>query len=423
MTTLSPRLQPLFEKTRTICFGRFLIQIPATAAIVYGPSEVETTIEYLEGQGGRIAEHLAARSAEVNEERKLLLKTDIPDLPLFGKVIDGVRPGQKIIFGSKNGVGYAVYSFLPIGKDLFIQSVAALPEKDIVGVINSVASRLRLRLEDEVPPEPGVCIEGGFVPLQAEYERATIGIRLKEFPDVHFSVDVHKNLKYLPEGSSPKSLREEAKEMAEAAGLGAVFARTKILREHERQLGIWKGEEQALRTPAYKDDMESHDFRFHSRGAVHDPLQPQLTIQFDSGVKDDSKAKLKPSITDEEALAIWDKLITSIRVRQPSDATPPSRVRVPVASAVPTGGTCPETGWWECSGSKLTEDGSRRLIKAGERMPHAVQLSASGLWEKLTRNRGRQIETVWKLIDYVDDDATSPKADAGSPASPSPKVA
>jgi hypothetical protein len=57
-------------------------------------------------------------------------------------------------------------------------------------------------------------------------------------------------------------------------------------------------------------------------GAVNDPLQPELDIRFYSGMKDNSRASVNPSITDEEALALWDKLITTIRVRQPSDATP-----------------------------------------------------------------------------------------------------
>jgi hypothetical protein len=123
MTTLSPRLQPLFEKTRTVCFGRFVMQVPASATVVYDPSDVETSIEYFEGQGDKVTEHMAARLAEVEDERRFLMKTDIPRLPLFGKVIDGVMPGQKIVIGSKDRVGFAVDSFLVVGKDLFVQSV------------------------------------------------------------------------------------------------------------------------------------------------------------------------------------------------------------------------------------------------------------------------------------------------------------
>jgi hypothetical protein len=242
----------------------------------------------------------------------------------------------------------------------------------------------------------------------------TIGVRLKELPDVHISIDAHKNLDHLRDGGSPKLLREQAKEFAEADGLGAVFARTKILRKQARELGIWKGEELALRTPAYKDDLEAHEFYFYSMGAVNDPLQPELDVRLESGLKGNQKARVKPSLTDEEALALWDKLITTIRVRQPSDATPATKVppKVPLASQAATGQICPQTGWWECTERRSIEGARRRLFKAGEPMPHASLSGGSRLWEKLSGAGRRQIATVWKLVDYGDEPAAS------SPANP-----
>lgn len=310
MTTLSPRLQPLFEKTRTICFGRFVMQVPVTATIVYGPAEVETPIEYFEGHGAKVDEHLAERLAEVQEEKQFLLKEDFLTMPLFGKVIDGAVPGQKIVFGSKNQIGYTIYSFVPVGKDLFVQHLnSVLPQYDRIVIINKVAASLRSRLEGEVPAESGTCIAGGFVQLEQKYERVTVGVRMREFPDVHFSVEVHKNQEQLAASGGIELMREQAKEGAEKRGLGALFASIKIIRREARQLGRWTGMELATRTPAHENNSETHEFRFQSLGAVNDPLQPQLDIRLDSGVKGDRRASVKPSITDEEAIALWDKLI------------------------------------------------------------------------------------------------------------------
>lgn len=323
MPTLSPRLQRIFEETRTICFGRFIIQMPAKADVVYGPVEAEANIVFYSDEAGSVAQRLSKRLTQIEEEKEYFLPADFPRLPLFGKVIDGDVPGQKIVIGSKDRVGYAIDSFLPIGNDLFIQSIGSiLPNEANIAELNNVALHLLPRREDEIPAGSGSCIEGGFIPLDLKYERVTIGIRLKEFPDVHISLDVHRNLDRLPSGSSPKLLREEAKQMAEEDGLGSVFSRAKIFREGPRQLDAWNGEEVALRTPAYKDDMEAHEFRFHSMGAVNDSLHPELEIRLDSGLRGNEKARVKPSITDEEALAIWDRLIGTIRLRRPSDATP-----------------------------------------------------------------------------------------------------
>lgn len=412
MTTLSSRLQPLFEKTRTVCFGRFLMQVPATADVIFGPAEVETPIQYFEDHGAKLHEHLSMRLAEVENERQFLLKDDIPRLPLFGKVIDGARSGQKIVFGSKDQAGYAVHSFVPIGKDLYVQYINSItPDEDIVSLINTVATHLQARPEGQIPAEPGSCIEGGFVPLKQEYERVAIGIRMKELPDVHLSVDVHKNLERLRTGNSPKLLREQARGFAEAVGLEAVFARTSILRQQERQLGLWKGEESALRTPAFKDDKSVHEFRFHSVGAVNNPLQPELDIRLDSGVKDNRKASVNPSVTDEEALALWDKLITTIRVRQPSDATPDTQSRLPLGSSARTGEICSQTGWWECTGNRTIDGGSRRLLKAGEPMPQAQAVQRFSRWQKLVGDRTRQIVPMWTLVAYAAEAAAKTTGD------------
>ena len=412
MNELTPRLQALFEKTRKVCFGRFLIEIPSTATVVYGPTEVEAPIDFYKEEADKIPEHLAKRLAEIDEERDYFLKGEIRKFPLYGKIIDGAVPGQKILFGSKDQVSYSIYTYIPIEKDLFILKDASFPEDDEIPTINRIASRLRHRAADEIPAEPGMCIEGGFIPLEHAHERATIGIRLKEFPDAHLSIDVRKKGKYLSQDSL-KLLREQAKDFAEADGLGAVFAQTKIIRQRDKNLGTWTGEELALRTPVYKNSKSVHEFRFYSKGATQDSLHPELDIRFDTGVKDNSKASVEPSLTDEEALMLWDKLITTIRVRQPSDATPTKTAssKVPLASLIRTGEPCPQTGWWECTGSKKVEGDRRRLLKAGEAMPHALLTSDSRIWQRLTGNRSMlQVATIWKLVAYHDEPSMPPTA-------------
>lgn len=402
------RIQSIFNKKRTICFGRFLIEIPEASTVVYGPAEAETPINFYQGQANNISDHLVSRLAEVENEKKYLMKDDVRRLPLLGKVIDGAVPGQKIVFGSKNPVGYTIHSFIPLGKDLFIQQLdRVLPEDDEVSTINRVASHLKSRSENEIPAEAGSCIEGALISLDQEYEGVTLGIRLLNFPDVHLSIDVHKNQDYLPEGNNPKLLREQAKASAEENGLGAVFASTKILREQVRQLGNWTGEEIALRTPAYKDAKSVHEFRFYSKGAVHDSLRPELDIRFDSGVKDNQKASVDPSITDQEALELWDKLISTIRIRKPSDATPTNPAKVPLSSQSTTGEICPQTGWWEPARHKQGQNGKRHLVKSGEPMPPLQLDVASSFWQKLIGQQStRQIATTWTLVEYTDEPAS-----------------
>ncbi|WP_146204345.1 T6SS immunity protein Tli4 family protein [Massilia glaciei] len=363
MTPLSPRLQTLFEKTRTVCFGRFVMTIPVTATLVYGPANVEHEINRYADASGELAHRLAEHLDIVEGKRELLHEEDIVKFPLFGKVVDGVLPGQKVAFGSSNRVGYTMYSFIPVGKDLFVQhSNNVRPDADEILVFNRVASNLRSRSESEIPAEPGICINGGFIPLEVEYEKITVGVRLKEFPDVHFSVEVQKNRERLAETGRLELMLDEAKEEAEQRGLGAVYARIKTFRRGPRQLGAWQGFEFVSRRPVYKRDTEAHEFHFESLGALYDPLQPRLDVRLDSGVIKNKKASVKPSITDEEAIELWDRLLESIRIRGTSGGNPGTgeKERTPLGKLTISGGTCSQDGRWRSNDSGGIEGGARR---------------------------------------------------------------
>jgi hypothetical protein len=401
MTALSPRLQPLFEKTKTVCFGHFVVEVPATATAVRGGEDVDSPITYFPGESEKLEQHVAAQLVEVEKDRDYLRKGSefVEADSLFGKVIDGILPGQKLVFGSKDHVFYSIDSFVPVGKDLFVQhSAAALSKDDEIKSLNSVASHLRLRSEDEVPTEAGTCIDGGFVSWQPEFARASMGVRLKEFPDVHFSIQVIKNLQYIIESSA----LEPRLKRAEAIG-GTWYSRVKFFRRGPRQLGDWKGFEALARKPAQEDKTESHEFAFVSLGAPNDPLQPQFDIKLDTGVKDDETASVKPSLTDEEAVALWDKLIGSIRVRPTGDAvkhstaTPP---RTPLGAYIDSGSECPQSGLWRCSDIGEVAGGRRRHFVAGDTMPPAILLGKPDMWQRMKNQRPRhEIPTVWELLE------------------------
>lgn len=402
MATLTPRTQTLFQETRTICFGRFLITVPATATVVYGPAQAETDIDFYRGDAVKIDQLVSTRLTAIEGERKFVKGSASLRLPLFGQVKDGVRKGQKIVIGSQDRVGYTVHSYVPIGDDLFVQYLSViLPKEDPFEVMNAVARHLQGRSEDIIPTEPGACIEGGLVTKDLDFELVSIGIRLKEFPDVHMSIEVQKNGKHLANSSSLELMLKEGDANARAGGAGALFDRIKIFRHGPRQLGPWSGFEHASRIPANKKNTEAHEFMYQSLGAVQDALHPKLEITFDSGVKDDSKASVVPSITDEEALALWDKLITSIRVRQPV-AAPPVKPKVPLATTANTGDVCPEAGWWDCMAPVPVEGVRRRHFRESEKFPQVAQLAAPTPWQKLTgAPTVHHIATTWKLVEYA----------------------
>jgi hypothetical protein len=185
--------------------------------------------------------------------------------------------------------------------------------------------------------------------------------------------------------------------------------KTRYFRRGKRQIHDWLAGFEALsRSPEQPNIHSIHDFGMDFRGIPSDPLRPYADIRMQTGVADNAAGATKASLTDEEAIAVWDKITNTIRVRPTgpaaakraeADPDPP----LPLGELAATGRTCPQTGWWEPSESKVTDGSGRQHIKAGERMPHVVSLGEPSVWQKLKGERpSYRTATVWKLVSYDD---------------------
>lgn len=400
----SQRIDEIFKSTNLVCFGRFLMELPATAKIIYGDAAIDGNIRLHKNQAEKIDEILTYRLSQIEKERGRLPDYLSSNFPLVGNVREGAVSGQKTVFGIKDSVSYRIHSYIPLGQDLLVYDSSAFPEEDEIPFINNLAGKLRSRADLEIPVEPGICLESAFVALEPNYESISIGLRFADFPDVHISIDARKNRDYLMEGSSLKEMRDAAKSRAEANGFGSFFSRIKVLREAQRQLGKWEGEEILTRRPVYKDDTDAHEFRFFSLGGVNDPAHPMLDIQLDSGVRGNAKAKVTPSITDEEAMALWDRILPTIRLRQPSDATTTSQIhpKIALGSFSKSGDKCPQSGWWKCVEKGSSAGDRRRKFEEGSRMPPVLISGGGTLWQRLVGDTNRVAIVNWELLEYED---------------------
>lgn len=415
MTALTPRLQPMFEKTKTVCFGRFMVDVPASATVAWGDSIVPLTVS-IYPNGVDEVRTLAQKFIDALNSEKAINHDDVP---LLLSVEDVAKPEGKIVTGYEDFEainGLKINGYFRLNNDGVVVNARPLrPEKDeTIADIKSIALRLRQRAENEVPTEPGNCIEDAFLADKANpskedlLEHIHIGFRLKEFPDVHFSMYVAP-ANDDPEGDSLetqwKRIRKDSSTPEEKKSL----ANTKFFRESPRQIHDWKtGYEVLTRSPDEDGSHSHHDFELRFTGVPHDPYKPYADIQFQTGVADNAAGATKASLTDEEAIAVWDKITSTIRVR-PTSATPAetaesdSHPRLPLGELAATGRTCPQTGWWEPSESNGAAGGQRQHIKAGERMPHVISLGEPSIWQKLKREQpSYRTATVWKLVSYDD---------------------
>lgn len=326
MDSPSARMTSLFADQKTVCIGRFLIEIPATATLIFGGMAAPYETYRLTGDAknveGVIAKYkrdLAKRKDRVYGD---LLKAD----SMLGKLIRGPAPNQQIFFDLSREAGdmYEIKSLTPVGSDLYVQSANTFADLDYysedLADLTEGASRLTHRNNSDIPMESGFCIDGALVRDTKNYqvERIQVGVRLKEFPDVHFSLEMVRKSRRVESDALEPRLKEAERE-AHAMGMGAWHRKIKTLRRGERILKPWTGYEVLAHLPAQKLSGESHQFNFVAIGEPKNAYIPTIDMALDTGVKDNEPGAVKPSITDEEAVYLWDRLTNSLRVRPVSE--------------------------------------------------------------------------------------------------------
>ncbi|UGQ46145.1 hypothetical protein [Massilia endophytica] len=151
MTPPSERIGALFNKTRTICVGRFLLDIPDSATVAFGRTDTPFETYRYEGDAENMDKIIAGYISRLNERKDLAYGALVKPDSMLGKVVDGPVPGQKILFDFSDGGGeeYHLKSLTKVGKDLFLQSVDTFADRSYysrdLAEINDSAARLVAR--------------------------------------------------------------------------------------------------------------------------------------------------------------------------------------------------------------------------------------------------------------------------------------
>ena len=334
-TTMQPpssQTEGLFKEIRTICLGRFLLDIPSSATVVFGRADTPFQTYRYRGEAKNIDKVVAGFLSDLARQNDRvfgdLLKAD----SMLGKVIENRSGNQKVIFDLSPGAGdeYRIKSLTKVGEDLFLQYADTFADRDYYSQdlreLNDSAIRLVPRAENAIPVESGFCIDGALVRDTEQYdvERIQAGIRLKEFPDVHFSIEmVRKSEKVESDALEPRL--KEAEREARDMGMGAWYQNIRTLRRGERVLPPWSGYEVLARLPPQKLEGESHQFNFVALGEPKNAFIPTIDMSLDTGVENNRPGQVRPSVTDDEAVYIWDKLTSSLRVRPVGETAKPPR--------------------------------------------------------------------------------------------------
>lgn len=292
---LSPRLSKLFSKTKLVCFGRYALEIPVEAQLVWGsasfPSEVEVFPGGLDANKQRIEDDIA----KLKEDDKTVEITYNHPGPIENSWQIRYYPGK-----NAKSVGlYFFNTYINKGELTFVLSGSLKGQTEEAAAARQAmrAKSLRLRTPDEIPAEPGYCIEHGFMSGTSykDQEMVNVGIVIPSLPDVSFSVSSNKNAygDYTPEEfekiQRPKlSLLARIKEAQNDQGIH--YPSRTVLREGKRNVQHWHGEESLIKR---KDG--THDFEWALVGTPRDVANPsEFSAQMFTKVEHNLLEQLNP---------------------------------------------------------------------------------------------------------------------------------
>lgn len=315
---LSPRLRALFEETKIVCFGRYAIEVPQEAQLIMGEVWFPSAVRVLSGGIERAKSRAEEKIAKLKRERRTSEITYNDAGPIENSWQTRYFEDKYKI--ARNALFFDTY--ISKGEITFLLGDSIMQgesESTVVTRQLAQARSLRLRAAEEAPTEPGFCITHAFMASDRydNQEMASAGIYLPSFPDVTFSISSNKDAYAdYPKAEFEQMKRDELSLLGRIKGAqemqGILYPKRDVLREGKRDVQHWHGEESLIRRPD-----GTHDFEWAFVGTPRDVAKPSefhvaMFTKVEANMVGAAKAA---SVNNEEAVALWDKLLSGLKFR------------------------------------------------------------------------------------------------------------
>jgi hypothetical protein len=307
---------PISQKMKPYCVGRHLFDVPSEFRLIYPLSGVFrqashnrklstigikivaenlTPIEFAQGVEKRRIELIASR----RDKRNLLEAVISPDqnATLFrvSRIEDSYMSEAHLLKGAAYFTAEArSYSGL-----------FEVAEADIFDFASKIA------LADNINfSQSGFCLGPLIVGGDYEAESVTTVFRSDQRPDVIISISIDSYnrddpVTLLQRVTGPNSLLEQ------------VDVRSTVLRKGQLEVAGMNAQEWlgTVKLGEHRDKRQ-HGFALETRRAKPGPNAPRIHLELDSGKQDLNGVERPNSLSDEDAIALWDSVVSSIRPRQ-----------------------------------------------------------------------------------------------------------
>lgn len=403
------------EKMKTVCVGRFLVDLPEEAQYEFHRPRVDGfDISVFDESEEDFEKRVVSRKSQL--EAVPVRPGGHKNLELIREVSNdhGIK-GHVFVHGrdvtegqSSDGLTIERYRYESVSVEALVHANGisidlSAPTYDPESVTNlaKLITQLVPNPDNRIPTESGFCIDRAYIrdPLSADQgEEIMMAAWLPNRPDILFKI-------MLAAGTEPdrQGLLERGAESDDRLSNDERM-RVSRLRSDKRSIGGIDGEELVERF-VENNDAVVYSFWWEVNGTVDNVFIPHILFKMDTGHSEHSP--VPSSLSENAATCLWDTVLSSLRVR-PSQAAAPQVTdssSIPIGTQALAGDKCPESGWWECTdgGKDIGVMGGRRqYIKQGERMPQALLLSRPTLWERLRRLQPSfesTVPTSWQLVD------------------------
>ncbi|HEX7863396.1 MAG TPA: T6SS immunity protein Tli4 family protein, partial [Variovorax sp.] len=262
---MNRRIEKLFEHTKLLCFGRYVLTAPIDSRLAFGRD-----FPTLPNQANDIEKVLAA------EQARILAKDKTAKINFVGP---GPAPNTWLIRSYDDDLApkYGLESFdvyYVVGPHIFVGGNTTAKSNNITAdsilrYTVEIASNLRAREPDEVPTDQGLCHEFGFTRVDGSRGPALsqAGLHMAALPDVVFSVQ--SNQSQSTKGSNGYGLLKLINDRKRDAG--SSYPKLTTLREGKKKVHGWDGEESLVR-----EADGSHDFEWMFIGETGNVARPAL---------------------------------------------------------------------------------------------------------------------------------------------------
>jgi hypothetical protein len=306
----TPLMNELTTNMKTVCFGRYLVDVPQKAEFTMGFAESDVvTIEPVEPRASSNAafqNRIAAHETELGQ-----LKHDTEGTRLRGAYDLAENRGKMFLYRdnaqSQRMIVVEAMVRHASGEWLLKYKTSDKNVAEVKQEFVDVAANLQPRSMNDVPTSPGACIRDSLLNRTPNYgEQFAGGARIE---DLSWSLSLRSETSKRSDYGKP--LLKRADESIDMAG--GFSSGIKVLRKREITLDGRKGEEFVALYPGKGVASLSATLELYGDATYKVPTL-KLIMEANRLSPPDPNDK-RVFLSDDEALAVWDAVLKSIRPR------------------------------------------------------------------------------------------------------------